>query len=233
MHCARCGTEIAPGLLACPACGALVHAEELKAIAAHAEAATAAGDLPTALSAWRSALARVPDGSAQHVGILQRITTLSRQIEQQPKTSRSLADPDQPWWKRGWTAIAAGAVFLLSKAKLLLLGLTKASTFFSMLLFLGVYWAAWGWKFALGFVLGIYIHEMGHVAALARYGIAASAPMFIPGLGAVVRLRQALTDPHQDAVVGLAGPVWGLAAGLVAWAVGMATGSHIWFGIAQ
>jgi Zn-dependent protease len=48
-------------------------------------------------------------------------------------------------------------VFLLTKAKLLLLGLTKASTFFSMLLSAGVYWTIWGWKFALGVVLSIYL----------------------------------------------------------------------------
>lgn len=47
-------------------------------------------------------------------------------------------------------------IFLLTKAKLLLLGLTKASTFFTLLLSAGVYWTIWGWKFALGLVLSIY-----------------------------------------------------------------------------
>lgn len=60
--------------------------------------------------------------------------------------------------------------FLLTKGKLLLLGFTKGSTFISMLLFLGVYRAAWGWKFAAGFVASIYVHEMGHVAMLQRFG---------------------------------------------------------------
>src|SRR5207302_3963478 len=97
------------------------------------------------------------------------------------------------------------ALFLLTKGKLLLLGLTKATTFFSMLLSLGVYWAAWGWKFALGLVLSIYIHEMGHVFALRRLGFKASAPMFIPGLGALIRLRQHPANPREDAEIGLAG----------------------------
>src|SRR5439155_143942 len=83
-----------------------------------------------------------------------------------------------------------------------LLGLTKASTLFTMLLSAGVYWAAWGWKFALGVVLSIYVHEMGHVQALQRYGIKATAPMFIPGVGAVVRLKQYPASP-RDARVGL------------------------------
>ena len=64
-----------------------------------------------------------------------------------------------------------------------------------MLLSLGVYWTAFGWKFALGLVLSIYVHEMGHVAMLRRYGIKSTAPMFIPGLGAMVRMKQ---YPHSQ-----------------------------------
>jgi Zn-dependent protease len=62
----------------------------------------------------------------------------------------------------------------------------------------------------LGFVLSIYIHEMGHVIALRKYGIAASSPMFIPFVGALVRLKQYPANVAQDARVGLAGPIWGL-----------------------
>ena len=47
-----------------------------------------------------------------------------------------------------------------------LLGLTNASTFASMLLSAVVYWTIWGWKFAVGVVLSIYVHETGHVQAL-------------------------------------------------------------------
>jgi Zn-dependent protease len=142
------------------------------------------------------------------------------------------AAPQNPL-KRAWAAFLTGALLILSKLKLLLLGLTKLSTISSMLLFLGVYWSLWGWQFALGFVVCIYIHEMGHVAALARYGISASPPMFIPGLGAFVRLKQSPADVHQDARVGLAGPIWGLAAGAGAYAIGLATGAPIWMGIAR
>jgi Zn-dependent protease len=135
--------------------------------------------------------------------------------------------------KRAWGALVTATLVVLSKAKLLLLGLTKLSTLSSMLLFLGVYWSLWGWQFALGFVVCIYIHEMGHVAALARYGIAASPPMFIPGLGALVRLKQYPANVGQDARVGLAGPIWGLAAALGAYAIGLATGAPIWTAIAR
>ena len=65
----------------------------------------------------------------------------------------------------------------LSKGKLLLLGLTKAGTLLSMLLSFGLYWSLWGWKFAAGFIVSIYVHEMGHVAMLQRFGISKPAVM--------------------------------------------------------
>ena len=108
--------------------------------------------------------------------------------------SSSAAGGDQATdgWSKGAATGAVGtlalmlwkfkflAFMVLSKGKLLLLGLTKASTFLSMFAMVGVYWTAFGFKFALGFVLSIYIHEMGHVAALARYGVAATAPFSYP-----------------------------------------------------
>ena len=114
-------------------------------------------------------------------------------------------------------------VFIATKAKLLLLGLSKSTTLFTMLLSLGVYWAAWGWRFGLGVVLSIYVHEMGHVAELRKFGIRATAPMFLPGLGAMVRLHQYPQTAREDARVGLAGPLWGLGASVVTLALYYAT----------
>ena len=102
-----------------------------------------------------------------------------------------------------------------------------------MLAAFGVYWTVFGGWFALGLVLSIYIHEMGHVATLMRYGVRASAPLFLPGLGAVIRLNQAFTDPRQDARVGLAGPIWGTGAAMAC--VALYAGSHqpIWAALAR
>lgn len=129
-----------------------------------------------------------------------------------------------------------GKVVLLavaSKAKLLLAGLGKSGTVFSMFLSLGVYWTAFGWWFALGLVLSLYVHEIGHVAALRRYGIPASAPMFVPGIGAFVRMKQYPADAREDARVGLAGPVWGLGAAVASYATFLATGAPILAAIAR
>jgi Zn-dependent protease len=112
----------------------------------------------------------------------------------------------------------------LGKAKLLLFGLTKMSTLLSMAASVGVYWAVWGWKFAAGLVASIYVHEIGHVAALRRYGIPASAPMFVPGIGAFIRSKQYPATPREDARVGLAGPLWGLFAAGTCYAAYVATG---------
>src|SRR5204862_5456159 len=103
-------------------------------------------------------------------------------------------------------------LIVLTKGKFLLLGLTKLPTLLSMLAWIGVYWSLWGWRFALGMGVSIYIHEMGHVWMLRRFGIRATAPMFIPGFGALVRLQQHPTTVVADARIGLAGPVWALGA---------------------
>ncbi len=235
--CPQCGTHVAPALLACPSCQRLVHADELKRLASEAERAEQAGDPSMALASWRQALDLLPRDSTQYQVVSARVTGLSRSVD--------AATQPKPGSRLGKGAAGLGAlgallakfkfalVFLLTKAKLLLLGLTKASTFFSMLLSAGVYWTIWGWKFALGVVLSIYVHEMGHVQALQRYGIKATAPMFIPGVGAVVRLKQHPADRREDARVGLAGPIWGLGAAAAAYGVYLATGSGIWAAIAH
>lgn len=235
--CTQCGTHVAPALLACPVCHRLVHGEELKRLAADAGRATDAGDPSAALAAWRQALELLPPDATQYQVVSARVADLSRTLDGQPA-----AKPRSRWGKGAAGLGAFGAllakfkfaiVFLLTKAKLLLFGLTKAGTLFSMLLSAGVYWTVWGWKFALGVVLSIYIHEMGHVQALQRYGISATAPMFIPGIGAVIRLKQYPASPREDARVGLAGPLWGLAASLAAYAVYRTTDIGVWGAIAH
>ena len=220
--CGRCGTDIASTLLSCPACQSLVHEQQLTTLARQAEQATADARPTEALTHWRAALELLPPDSRQYQSILQKIQTLSQHVK---KGSGRKAV--------GVGAVGAVLLSLLAKGKLLLLGLGKASTVFSMLLSLGVYWAAWGWKFAVGVVASIYIHEIGHVAALQRYGIKASAPMFIPGVGAFVQMKQSLATRHEDAVVGLAGPWWGLATAVACYGIFMLSGAKIWAAIAH
>jgi Zn-dependent protease len=213
-----------------------MNAEELRALAAEAEAAERDGDPGRALAAWQSALALLPAGSQQHATITERIGALG------PAPTPAAPKPARPAWASGAGVLGTLAlllwkfkfvvVFLLSKAKLLLLGFTKMGTLLSMFAAMGVYWTMWGWKFALGFVLSIYVHEMGHVMSLRRYGVPATAPMFIPGLGAFIRLKEKPATPGIEARTGLAGPVYGLGAALAALAGWWITGAPVWKAIA-
>jgi Zn-dependent protease len=231
-RCAQCGTELAPHAVACPACGLLVHSEKLKQIAANADEAVRAGDLVNARELWEAALRFLPVESQQYEKIRARITDLTKRIEAVPGSAPK-APVEGGWWRRGGAAIVAVALLLVGKLKFLLLGLTKASTFISMFAFFGVYWNLYGWPLALGLVVSIYIHEMGHVAMLRKLGIAAGAPLFIPGVGALVMLKQHVDDPITDAKIGLAGPVWGLGAALAALGVYAVTNAQIWLAIAH
>ena len=252
--CPQCGAELSPALLACPACRRLVHGERLNQLANEAKAAADANDLTAALQKWRAALELLPPDSRQHETIKAKVAELTREVDAQAVTKlagpRPDAAPAASAGSKSGSAVtrtlgAGGALallvwkfkfilaFVITKGKLLLLGLANSTTFLSMLLSLGVYWTAFGWKFALGLVLSIYVHEMGHVAMLVRYGVRATPPMFIPGFGALIRLKQYPADPREEARIGLAGPIWGLGAAAVAYAAYLGTGWAVMGAIAE
>jgi Zn-dependent protease len=116
---------------------------------------------------------------------------------------------------------------LLAKFKaavLLVLKLKLFTTALSMLVSVGAYAAIWGWRFGLGFVLLLLVHESGHALEARRQGLAVSAPVFIPFMGAAILLREMPRDAWREARVALAGPLVGsLAAGLCWW---LASTSH-------
>lgn len=221
-------------MLSCPGCGTLTHADELKRLAAAAQQAASA----EALALWRQAMALLPAASAQAVVIAGRIETLSRLVETSPRPAVGSGK-----WK-GMVGAGGALLLLLAKfktviflllgqGKLLLLGLTKMGTLLSMFASFGLYWNLYGWKFAGGLILSIYVHEMGHVFAIRRLGMAASAPMFIPGFGALIRLQVQYMTAREDARIGLAGPIWGLAAAVVAAVLGLAFHSPACLVVAQ
>jgi Zn-dependent protease len=136
--------------------------------------------------------------------------------------------------KRLASALAALGV-LLAKAKSLLLLLPKLkllTTFGSMLVSIAAYALLFGFPFAVGFVALLFLHEIGHVIQLRREGIKASAPMFIPFLGAVISAKSMGKDAAAEARVGLAGPVLGSIASLIPLGLWLATGSDFWRALA-
>jgi Zn-dependent protease len=63
--------------------------------------------------------------------------------------------------------------------------------------------------FAVGFVLLIFIHEMGHAVVIRRVGLNAGWPVFIPFVGAFITLRDAPLTALKNSQIGIAGPVAG------------------------
>lgn len=115
-------------------------------------------------------------------------------------------------------AVAAALAFLAGKLKFLglLAGVLKFKTLATMLLSIGLYATQWGLPFAIGFVLLIFVHELGHVIVLRREGIPAGAPVFIPFVGALIAMRGMPRDAYVEAKVGIGGPIAGsIAAGAV------------------
>ena len=126
-------------------------------------------------------------------------------------------------------------VALAGKAKALLLALAKikaVTTLGTMFVSIAAYALAFGWPFAVGFVLLLFVHEMGHVIQLRREGVEASAPIFIPFLGAVIWAKSLGEDAAAEARVGLAGPILGTIGTLIPLAIWLATGSDLWRALA-
>ena len=110
---------------------------------------------------------------------------------------------------------------------LLLAGLGKASFLFSFLIAIGAYALLWGWRFGVGFALLLLVHEMGHVIQLRREGVKASAPIFIPFMGAFVGMKELPKNAYVEAKVGLAGPVLGTLGAFAVYAVGVQIDSDL------
>ena len=140
--------------------------------------------------------------------------------------------------KRAGGVIAAAIALIVkfaAKLKALLILVPKLkilTTSASMLVSVAAYSLIWGWQFAIGFVLLLLVHEMGHVLQLRREGVKASAPLFIPFLGAVVGMKQAPKDAATEARVGLAGPVLGSLGCLIPLGLYAATGNNLFRALA-
>ena len=145
--------------------------------------------------------------------------------------------PESGLWSlvKRLAAPLAALGFLLAKFKGLLLLLLKVKfvgTALTMLLSIGAYVLLFPVWFAVGIVVLIWVHEMGHVLQLKREGIKASAPMFIPFLGAFVAMKEMPKNALAEARVGLAGPVLGTLGSLAALGLYWGTQEPVFLGLA-
>jgi Zn-dependent protease len=170
-----------------------------------------------ARATWTSMLAWLPPTGTHTDAIQGRITAIDAHKAAEEKRK---AD-----WTRRLGPLAPVALFLF-KAKTFLLAALKFKFLLSFFAFFGLYWALFGWRFGLGFVLSIAIHEFGHYFAARRRGLKADLPVFLPGMGAYVRWYSEGMSLDTLSSIALAGPFAGLLAAAICAAVYIALGGH-------
>ncbi|MDQ0890608.1 Zn-dependent protease [Paenibacillus sp. V4I9] len=141
-----------------------------------------------------------------------------------------LEEKKKPAGKKSPLAIGGFIAVLLSQGKLLLglLKLGKAGgAIISMFITIWAYAYLAPLPFAIGIVLMILIHELGHVFAAKIKGLPVSAPVFIPFLGALITMKKNPTDAATEAFIGIGGPILGTIGGVAAFGLGVYTDSPV------
>jgi Zn-dependent protease len=128
-------------------------------------------------------------------------------------------------FRKAWGGLVAVAVLLFKFGFL-------AIKFFGIFISFAGYALIWGWKFAVGFILLILVHESGHYLEARRQGLNPSLPRFIPFLGAYVTIKDAPNDPWRNALISIAGPVLGGVGAVVCWGLGAAMDSQLLYALA-
>jgi Zn-dependent protease len=124
--------------------------------------------------------------------------------------------------RRIWAPIAAFGAALVKYGALLF----KAKFLFSIFVSAAVYIWIGGWAFGIGFIVLLFVHEMGHVLEAKRQGLPVSAPYFIPLMGAMIMLKRMPQDAWHEALNGLAGPILGTLGAVGFWIAGSALDSR-------
>ena len=165
---------------------------------------------------------------------LRNLQSVAQHMMQEPVPAPGAATSGR--WSRlaAMGSVGVVLVFLLGKLKLLvpLLKVTKLSTLLSMVVAVWAYALLWGLPFAVGFVLLIFVHEMGHALVMQRLGIRAGAPVFIPFVGAVIAMKSLPKNAWVEALVGIGGPVLGSVGAAVCLLIAWGTSEPFWYGLA-
>jgi len=141
------------------------------------------------------------EGYAADPGAQQREAGQSGKIEDGGKRKRGLLA------RIGGLIAAIGALLLKFKSLAFLLKFGWAGI--SAIVSIFVYSFIFGWRFAVGLVALLFIHEMGHALVMKLKGIPIGGLIFIPMLGAAVTMRQMPQNARDEAEVGIAGPIAG------------------------
>jgi len=141
----------------------------------------------------------------------------------------------QTFWQRVKQLLAPIAVALATAGKwalpLLKFGLPFLKVGGTMLISLFFYSMAFGWRFAAGFIILLFIHEMGHLIAARMVGLKVGLPVFIPFMGAVIALREAPRNAWIEAIVGIGGPILGSLGALAVASCYLLTGNNLFLAL--
>jgi Zn-dependent protease len=163
--------------------------------------------------------------------------------ESAPLQVQAPAPPASDWWSRLKKALGPFAVVgiviakFFAKLKFFILPLLKFFPILlksggTMLLMIWVYTMMWGWKFAVGFVLLLLVHECGHLIVAKKFGLKVGAPVFIPFMGAFIALKDAPKNAWMEACVGIGGPMLGSLGALLCNVIGELFDLPIFFALA-
>ena len=133
--------------------------------------------------------------------------------------------PASPWrdmLRKFWAPIALVG-FVLWKFKAAFAAIFKLKLFTvvgSAFVSVAAYALIWGWQFGLGFVLLLFVHELGHVAVAKYQGLPVSAPVFIPFMGALILMKEMPQNAWREAQIALGGPILGALGAAACWGLG-------------
>jgi Zn-dependent protease len=210
----------------CEQCHALVHSEELERLASEAKELESKREFGQARQTWLNALQLLPPTSRQAEWIEQHVQALDVDANAAWQTGTS----DNPWAQSQAPARAAVPAVTNTAPRTLRFRLTSILSFAA---FVGIYCAASGVKFGIGFAVLILIHEMGHFIDIKRRGLPADMPVFLPGLGAYVRWQAIGVSLETRAAISLAGPLAGLLASVACAVIWWQTGNPFWAALAR
>jgi len=189
--------------------------EQLAALATMQEATNP----PAAAETWRQALALLPQQSRQHQIVEARIANLS-----------NANDSNVPIAQTAPRVLQYRPVETSARGETWMSILLKTGG--SMALSIWLFAMYGGPAFAVGIVLLIFVHEMGHVLANYHYGLRSSPPIFLGFLGAIIYLKDPPPNAKVEAIVGIAGPITGTIGALAVYLYYLQTGDITAFHLA-
>lgn len=145
------------------------------------------------------------------------------------QSGRGLRNINSNWWQKVVGVGAAGYTIVKMKGitfALPLLKVAKVGPLLSMGASMAAYGWLFGWKFGVGMVSLIFVHELGHGLVMRALGVPAGPMTFIPFFGAVIEMKGRPVSSYHDALIALGGPILGTAATLPVLAFGITTGSQ-------